>query len=218
MTDSRNKLIQQLATDLQPVRLPLPPGRVGVLWWIGTWIFVAVVALLVAPLRPGSITELATHGQFFLESLIGFVAAGCLAVFVFRDSVPANGRRSALALGLILLAIWMLAYVVGLEYPAVEPSMVGKRTHCFIETLIYAVPPALAGIWLCRRYYPLAPLRTTALVTLVAAAVPALLMQVACMYEPAHILGYHILPIPLIVAAMTATHQLGIWLRPTRRR
>ncbi len=217
MTASRDKLIQRLTTDLRPVRLPPSPGRVGILWWIGTWIFVAAVALLIAPVRPGMIIQLATHGQFLLESLIGLAAAACLAVFVFRDSVPGDARPAALLLGLILLAIWMLAYVFGLEYPALAPSMAGKRGHCFMETLLYAVPPALVGIWLCRRYYPLTPLRTTALVTLVAAAVPALLMQFACMYEPAHILSHHILPIPLIVAAMTVTHQLGLWLQHARR-
>jgi hypothetical protein len=49
-----------------------------------------------------------------------------------------------------------------------------------------------------------------------AAAVPALLMQFACMYDPAHILSHHILPIPLVVAGMTLVHQLGLWLRRPR--
>jgi hypothetical protein len=58
----------------------------------------------------------------------------------------------------------------------------------------------VAGIWLIHRnYHPLAPLRSAALIGLAGAMLPALFMQFACMYDPAHILHFHILPIPGVV-------------------
>jgi hypothetical protein len=211
MTESRRQLIERLTSTLEPVSAPVPPTRLAILWWISTWAFVAGLAALYQPLRPGALAELATHGQFFFESVLGLAAAAVVAVFAFGDAIPARARHSTLVFGLILTAAWMLAYVIGLEYPALAPSMAGKRAHCFLETLIYGVPPALAGIYLCRRYYVLAPVRTTALITLAAAMVPALLMQFACMYDPAHILTHHLLPIALIVATAVAGHRLVAW-------
>ncbi len=208
MTDARNQLIERLAQDLQPVRTRALPVYVGLLWWALSWAFVASIALLIEPPRSGALAQAATHSQFLLESLLGLVAAAVVAVFAFSDSIPANARRAVLPVGLVLAAAWVLAYVIGLDYPALEPSMAGKRPHCFLETFIYSVPPTLAGIYLCRRYYVLAPLRTTALISMAAAMLPALLMQFACMYDPAHILSRHILPISLVVAAATLTHWL----------
>ena len=59
----------------------------------------------------------------------------------------------------------------------------------------------VAGLFLIRRLYPLSPIRTAMSVGLVAGMLPALYMQLACMYEPAHILTFHILPGLLMVGA-----------------
>ncbi len=213
MTEDREHLIKRLTRDLQPVRMPLSPVRAGLLWWISTWVFVTGIAFVLEPPRSGALIQAATHGQFLLESVLGLVAALVIAVFAFGDSIPANARRAELQVGLVLAAAWILAYVIGLEYPALTPSMAGKRPHCFLEIFVYAVPVSLAGIYLCRRYYVLAPVRTTALISLAAAMVPALLMQFACMYDPAHILSHHILPIPMVVAAAIVVHRLVLWTR-----
>jgi len=49
-----------------------------------------------------------------------------------------------------------------------------------------------------RRRAALQTMWTGALAGLAAAAVPALMMEFACMYEPAHILTMHLSPIPVI--------------------
>lgn len=211
MTESRRQLIARLAANVQPVGRPVPPSRVAILWWISTCVLVTGIAVLVRPLRPGALADATTHVQFLLESGLGLLAAAVLAAFAFGDCIPANTKRSTLIVGLVLAAAWVMAYVIGLDYPALAPSMAGKRAHCFLETMVYGVPPALAGIYLTRRYYVLAPVRTTALITLAATMVPALLMQFACMYDPAHILSHHILPIPLVVAAAIVMHRLLAW-------
>lgn len=213
MNDQRKLLIRRLASDLRPVPPALSPLLMAGLWWLCTWVFVVAVTLTLAPLRPGALVQLATEGRFALESLVGLSAGGCLAVYAFADSIPGYDRRPFLVIGLGLASVWVMSYVAGLEYPAMIPSMEGKRAECFLETLLYSAPPALAGWWLSRRYYVLAPVRNTALLTLAAAMVPALFMQIACMYDPAHILSHHILPIPLIVALAAAIQWL--WVRFT---
>jgi hypothetical protein len=218
MSRERRQLIAQLATDLQPVRTPPSPLRMALLWWLVSWAFVVVVTLLFAPAREGGWSQLLTHGRFLAESLLGLIAALVIALFAFTDSVPGLARRAAFSVGLVLVVIWISSYVIGLEYPTLPISMQGKRADCFPETLLYSLLPATVGIWLCLRYYPLAPLRTAVLMTLSASMMPALFMQLACMYDAAHILSHHILPIPLLIGAVIALFPLALRLKPAHRR
>jgi hypothetical protein len=200
MRQGRDELIQRLVADAQPVLRPPSPALAAGIWWAGTWAFALVALLLAGEFRPGALGQLAGQPRFLLESLAGLAASALLAGFAFGDAVPGRARPALLAAGLVLGAAWVLAYVIGLESPALVPGMLGKRPECFLETLLYSLPPALAGWWFSRRYYVLLPLRNAVVLTLAAAMVPALAMQFACMYEPAHILTHHILPIPLVVA------------------
>jgi hypothetical protein len=208
MRNRQQELIAKLTAELTPVQVASPPLRVAGLWWLGSWLFVILVTLLTGPVRPGSFVQLATHARFAAESLVGLLAAALIAAWAFEDSIPGSRRRGLLYLGLAAAALWVIAYVVGLEYPALEPSMAGKRTGCVLQTLLFAGPPMVVGIWLIHRNYrPLAPLRSAALIGLAGAMLPALFMQFACMYDPAHILRFHILPIPGVVVAGV----MGAW-------
>ena len=122
------------------------------------------------------------------------------------EQLPVSDSLPACALTicyyrLILMTFWLAQYVTGFISPALEPSTLGKRNYCYIETLVYALPVIVAGLFLIRRLYPLSPIRTAMSVGLVAGMLPALYMQLACMYEPAHILTFHILPGLLMVGA-----------------
>jgi hypothetical protein len=208
MRNRQDELIAKLTAELTPVKAALPPLRVAGLWWLGSWLFVIIVTLLTGPLRPGAFVQLLTNAQFAAESLVGFLAAALIAAWAFEDSIPGTRSRGLLHVGLVAAALWLIAYVVGLEYPALEPSMAGKRAGCVMQTLLFAVPPMAAGIWITNRnYFPLTPLRTAALIGLAGAMLPALFMQFACMYDPAHILRFHILPIPGVVVVGV----IGAW-------
>jgi Negative regulator of sigma F len=204
----RDELIRALSRDLQAVRPPPEPLAMATGWWLATWLFVVTVTITAAALRPGAAQQLWESPHFLLESLTGLLAGWLIALAAFRSSIPGDGQRGLLSAGMGLGLIWLLSYVVGLEFPALAASMAGKRADCFLETLVYALPPALLGRWLCGRYMPLAPARTTALIAVSGAMVPALFMQLACMYGPEHILTHHILPIPAVVATLLA----GDWL------
>lgn len=188
-------LIDTLAGDLQPVRpVAARLWQQALLWLALSAAYVALMTALTGPLRPGALQQLAAHPRFLAECLAGVAAILALALVGFRSAIPGALSRKALLLAAGLTLVWVLNYVVGLASPTLEPSMLGKRPHCYLETLMLGLPPVLAAIYWQQRLFPLRPLVSAALVGLAAGMLPALYMQVACMYAPGHILMWHILP------------------------
>jgi len=201
-------LISNLSRDLAPVS-PAPNINIlAMVWILLSAIYVVAVTHLFGPVRSGAFSQLATDPRFLLESMLGLAAIFWISLLAFRASIPGVLTRQFAAVGLILMALWLAQYVIGLASPALEPSMLGKRDHCFIETMIYALPPILSGLFLIRRLYPLRFVRTAMSIGLAAGMLPALYMQLACMYEPSHILVFHIFPGLLMVLAGAAIAAL----------
>ena len=209
-----DELVANLSRDVAPVS---PAPRVNTLamtWFLLSAIYVVVVTHMFGPSRPGAFSQLATEPRFLMESLLGVAAIMWTSLLAFRAAIPAALTRQFAVGGLVLMALWLAQYVIGLVSPALEPSMLGKRNHCYFETMIYAMPPILIGLFLIRRLYPLRFVRTAMSLSLAAGMLPALYMQLACMYEPVHILTFHILPGLLMVLAGAAIAAL--W-RPFHR-
>jgi len=192
---SRSELIRELSDELGPAPRLRGPLRLALLWWIGAWILVVAATLAVQPLRPGFADQLLTSPRFAAEILLG-ISAGALAIgTAFALGIPGWGssrRRIALALG--LLALWAGSHFYDLLEPALEPSMLGKRAACFAEVLLYGLPLLFAGLLLLRRLAPLERWSAGFVTGAAAGAIPALLMQLACMYIPSHILLFHLAP------------------------
>ncbi|WP_075999503.1 NrsF family protein [Pseudohalioglobus lutimaris] len=190
-----SSLIDKLTDDLQPVR---PVGRglgLGILlWFCLSTAYVVTTSSLLGPIRPGVLDQLLAHPRFLLETLLGVAAIAILAQAGLRSAVPAALPRHWLLFTLGVTLLWLLNYPLGFFSPSLEPSMLGKRPHCYLETLILALPPALAAIYWQNRLFPLKPLQSAAIAGLAAGMIPALYMQIACMYAPGHILMWHILP------------------------
>ena len=202
-------LISNLSRDLAPVSPPSNVNRLAIAWFLLSAIFVVAMTHLFGPIRPGAFSQLGTEPRFLLETMLGVAAILWTSLLAFRSAVPAALSKQFAATGMVLMALWLAQYVIGFVSPALEPSMLGKRDHCFSETLVYSLPVILTGLFLIRRLYPLRPLRTAMSIGLAAGMLPALYMQLACMYEPSHILGYHILPGLLMVGA--AAGIAAIW-------
>ena len=216
MNANREDLIAELSSGLQPVRRPPSLAVLAGLWLLLGTCFVIAITRWFGPIRPTALSQLATEPRFMLETLLGGLAIAYTAVVAFRASVPgALTRRSALIAAGLMLA-WLANYVIGLVSPALEPSMLGKRPHCVFETLLFGLPPAGLAWLMSRRLYPLRPVYTAALFGLAAGMIPALYMQVACMYMPAHILTLHILPGLLVAATCALGAYLGLRLRRPR--
>jgi hypothetical protein len=197
-------LIANLSSDLEPVSPPPNINRLATAWFLLSAIYVVAVIHLFGPIRPGAFSQLSTEPRFLLETMLGSAAILWTSLLAFRSAVPAALTKQFAVVGMVLMTLWLAQYVIGFVSPALEPSRLGNRTYCYFETLVYALPVIVTGIFLVRRLYPLRPVRTAMSVGLVAGMLPALYMQVACMYEPSHILTFHILPGLLMVVVSAA--------------
>lgn len=192
-------LISNLSSNLAPVSPPPNLNRLAIAWFALSAVYVVAVTQLFGPIRPGALSQLGTEPRFLLETMLGVAAILWFSLLAFRSAVPAALTRQFATAGLVLMALWLAQYVVGFVSPALEPSSLGNRHYCYFETMVYSLPVILAGLFFVRRLYPLRPVRTAMSISLVAGMLPALYMQLACMYEPAHILAFHILPGLLMV-------------------
>lgn len=206
---NRDELLDSLTSGLAPVA-PAPDLRVLASFWLMvSAAYVVLVTHFLGPIRPTAMAQLQAEPRFMVEMLVGTCVAIGLAAVAFRSAQPAGLSRTLTVLVSLLGALWLGGFVLGLISPALEPSMVGKRDQCFIETFVYALPPLLALLYWQRRLYALQPGKAAVIAGLSAGVLPALYMQVACMYQPAHILAFHVGP-ALVVAAV-APLLLRLW-------
>lgn len=195
------KTTEQLIDDMASGLRPVAPARWGVAWI--TWLCASALAVALAihvagPIRATALQQLQEVPRFALEMGVGAAAAITLALLAFRSAIPGVPTRRPALLAAGLVALWLTSFLAGFAVPALEPSMLGKRDHCVVETVLYGLPPMLALIYWQRRMYALSPARASVLAALAAGILPALYMQVACMYAPAHILAYHVAPVVLL--------------------
>ena len=205
----RDDLLDSLTSGLVPVA-PAPNLRtLTLVWLLVSACYVVVLTHFLGPIRPTAINQLQSEPRFMLEMLLGAMAAVGLAAVAFRAATPAALGRGVAAVVGAMAVLWIGGLVAGLFSPALEPSMLGKRDHCYVETFVYAVPPLVGLLYWQRKLYPLQPEKAALLAGLAAGVLPALYMQIACMYQPSHILAFHVGP-ALVVAAI-APLLLRLW-------
>lgn len=193
-----DELIQSLKADLTEVTAPLPLGRVAVLWLVLSSVYVLTLGAAIAPFRPGYDSQLLDSPRFMLEMLMGLGAAACFLYTALAASVPGVDTRWYRRVGWLLLGGWLSQFALGFEFPTFEPSMLGKRDYCVWEAYLYSVPPLIVLIGMQRRRFVLEPVRAICFGAIASGLIPAMMMQLACMYEPLHILKFHVLPVAVL--------------------
>lgn len=215
MSRDRENLIRDLVADLKPVNRP---GRIG--WPLAVWLVIAtvysvLVLLAAAPMREGAFANLMVWPWFAFESALAITAVVLLGRATLRSSIPGISPAKELAWPLMLLAAWLAVYVVGLWYPAHPVSTLGARDHCIWQAVLFSLPSLALMLWVARRFFPLSPRMTGMLAGAVAAAIPAAIMQFACMYVPPHILTHHMSPIFIVAAIGALVGRLALAGRKT---
>ncbi|NOR80680.1 MAG: DUF1109 family protein [Methyloprofundus sp.] len=201
---NRMDLIKGLSANVPPVRPRNGISLPIILWFFSSWIYVIALSLYLGPLRGGALKALITSPQFAFESSIGFISGALFCVIAFQESIPGLRHKWLIYLSYFSAILWISCYIVGLSFPALEPSMLGKRAHCVLEAYLYSVPPLIIGYFLIYRRYPLNSLRAGIFLGISAGMLPALFMQISCMYDPRHILTHHIGPaiVAIVVGAI----------------
>ncbi|MEM8766364.1 MAG: NrsF family protein [Pseudomonadota bacterium] len=202
------ELIATLAADLKPVSPAAPVGVTLLLWLLVSSLYVVSLTLLFGPFRPGAFYALVYVPRYGFELLLGVGAFVAFARVALAEAVPGIDVRWWRRIAWVLLAGWLLQFLLAFNWPMLEPTMLGKRLHCAWESYLYSVPPLLYLVRLQRQRYPLQPQRAVFHAALAAGLLPALIMQLACMYEPSHVLLFHVLP----VAGLGAVATFVSWL------
>ena len=199
MTIDREQLIEHLVRDSAPVRWWQRATVVGTAWFLVAVAYVVVTALLTSPFRAGVGTQLLQHPLFLLETLVALLASVTVTHVAFALSVPGRiSRARAWLMTTMALTAWLAFFAYGLVEPALDPSMAGKRHLCYVETMTLSLPPLLLGLVMIRRAYPVARGSTGFIIGAAAGMIPAMMMQLACMYIIDHILTHHIAPIAAV--------------------
>jgi hypothetical protein len=210
---TRSGFVDALVGDLIPVAPAPSSGRAVSSWFALAGGFVVIAVSVTGPMREGAVQDLATL-RLSMEFGIGLATAIAFVVAGLEIGVPGGAQRVRLlspALGLaalwIALALAGAAILPGFDGPA--SSMLGKREHCFIQGIAIGLLPTLLALRAVRSRAlhsgPIAGL----LVGVGASTLPALAMQIACMYDPGHALRFHLTPI-LVIASSSAI--AGAWL------
>ena len=205
---NRIDLIRELSADLKPVTPNVGIKLPVMLWFIGSWTYVIVLGLYLGPLRNGALESLFTSPQFAIESSIGLITAALFCSIALQESIPGLSKQWLVFLSYFSVILWVSCYIVGLSFPAFEPSLIGKRAHCVLEAYIYSLPPLIVGYIFIYRRFPLNSLRAGLYIGVSAGILPALFMQFACLYDPLHTLTHHIGPALVTVVGGIALGML----------
>ena len=135
-------------------------------------------------------------------NILKFFAAIALLVAGLEFGVPGASSARRLLTPAILLSAGFVTWALFADViPGPAASMVGKRAHCFLEALALALPPYALALFHLRRRILYHRAICGAAVGAAAAMIPALLMQIACMHDPAHAMGLHFPPILIVALA-----------------
>lgn len=204
MSKSKNDLdfINELVADLEPRKVLLPAEkRLGIIV-VSQFIIVTMGMLLIQSFRPGFL-ESFKNLVFATEFILGTVAVITALYFALLYIVPGAAQKKTFWIGPIVFLITASLIGLGLSHPHPDQMMLGKRPMCVLEVLIFGILPFIHMLYLVKKGFLADSLRTFVAIGLGSALIPAILMHIACMYEPIHVLKYHLAPVIVFVVITT---------------
>lgn len=187
------KFIDGLVADLKPVK-PLLPIKVRTLvWFIIQTVIVSGVLFALAPWRPGFLEDL-QRPRFALEIVLWLLSIVWLGGLGLQSVIPGAEKKWMRSVSFIPLILLVGGLCLSLVSPARAPTMLGKRPLCFLEVIIYSLIPLTHFAYLLRKGFIVKYGRSIVLMGLSCSLIPAALMHVACMYNPMHVILFHLLP------------------------
>jgi len=199
MNNTAEKLIDDLVIDLKPVKRLLKPSTRASLWLVFCILVSIFLVSITGTYRDGFQADLISSPRFLIETISGFLSGIVAAYYAFELVVP-NQRWSKhkKLLSILPFLIFILLSLYSIFNPALPPSWSGWRQGCERDILLYGSIPMLLFFILANKAAPTEKEWTGILIGISAMAPSAALMQLACMYNPWHFLGFHVAPVILI--------------------
>ncbi len=173
-----NELIGLLSHDAKPVR-PLPAPVKRVLFWLAISLFYAAFVIAAKSPRPDLIGKLAEQ-RFVIEVAAAFLTAVLSAVAAFSSGIPGRAIWERI-LPLPPLAVWLASLGEGClqSWLRLGTPAPGFTTEfiCIPNVLMAGLAPGIVMLWMIRKSAPIAPILTTGLATLAAAAFGAAVLR-----------------------------------------
>ena len=203
-----DQIIEQLAAQLQPVRVLHSPAQRALLWLA---LVGAVSAVLIIAYAHSSALQRMDSPRVALECLGTLLTAVTAIVAAFELSVPDRSPRWVW-LPLPPLLLWLAASGAGclrnglsLHGPG---GLAGESPHCFAFITAVSVPLAVVLFWMLRRARPMDPLPVAATGTLGVAATAAFILEFFHPFDVTVIdLALHLAAVGLIVVLGTALRR-----------
>jgi hypothetical protein len=204
-SDSTDRLLETLGTDLTPVRRLAPPAQ-RVLMWLAIVGAVALALTMVSDV--GAMIHRLTAAPDMWLAVIGSTLTAVLAVAAaFQLSLP--DRKAAWAiLPLPALLLWIGASGMGClrAWPVAEayPMPTDQPEHCLIFILGLSLPLSLVLIVMLRRGFSFRPNLTAIIGGLACACAAATLLNFVHPYDAAATdLAVHAFAVAIVILANT---------------
>lgn len=196
-----NKFIDHLVEDLEPTPPLRSPGFRTVISFSFLVVVTALCILWVHEYRPGFWVQLNEHWRFQVEIVSGIALTLSTFYIVFASSIPGEKVNRAVSLTcLVSFSIFAGSLAIGFGMASPESSRLGARPFCELEVLIYGGLSMGGLFYLIRNGIIVSYSSKNLLLGFSAGLISALIMQLACMYDPWHGLLFHFIPALLLGA------------------
>jgi hypothetical protein len=201
-----DQFIEQLASQLEPVRVLRAPALRALLWLAFVGVITAALIMRFAQMS-SALPRLATP-RVAVECAATALTAVSAILAAFELSVPDRSPRWAW-LPLPPFLVWLSASGLGCLRNGLglhqAEGLVGHSSHCFAFITAASVPLAAGLFWMLRRARPIDPLPVAAIGTLGVAATAAFILEFFHPFDVTVIdLSLHLAAIGLVVVLGTA--------------
>ncbi len=208
MQTNKDDLINQLTQDLQPVKVQMLPWQRTLVWFPLLLAAVAGISWMLDDYRPGFLSQLTEHLRFQIEMATALVVSAVALYATFSGFVPGQYISKPVKWLFGIAVTLLIVSLIWSFFDATPPaSREGLRPFCELEALAYGIIALIILLFINRKGLPEINAQKRFIYGFSVGLIPALIMQIACMYEPAHAVFFHYIP-GLIVAG------LGILLSP----
>ena len=202
MATDPNKFIDHLVSDLKPTPPLRSPGFRTIIFFSFLAVVTALTILWVHEYRPGFWTQLNEHWRFQVEIVSGIVLTLSTFYIVFASSIPGEKVNRGVTLTcLVSFVVFAGSLGIGFGMASPESSRLGARPFCDLEVLIYGGLSMGGLFYLIRNGIIVSYSSKNLLLGFSAGLISALIMQLACMYDPLHGLLFHFIPALLLGAS-----------------